>query len=441
MNIGLWGLEKTGADHLAFGGSDLVELAETYGTPLHVVDEGRLRSNYRAFLGAFERHYPATKVFCSYKTNSVPAVINVLHDEGAGAEVVSPYEFWLARRCGVAPADIVYNGVNKSTGNLSSAIDCGTGTINIDSVGEIDRLADIGVTAESATKFGLRVDPNVGWNAQFGVQPRQDVLAHLRQRWDRDALSRLRGIHAHNGSGVADPGHYRKTLEVLCATAGRMKTELGAAIDFIDIGGGFGRPTVRPLRLHEVAAYRLLGITPRAPDATKFPSIDTYARTVADTLISACKKYDLGEPTLYLEPGRALTSDAQILLLRVGDIKSGRGGKTFAVTDGGMQNIAFPLSYEYHACLLVNRASAAADRRYHVVGPLCSPEDILYRNWPLPELQPGDLLAVMDAGAYFTAWANNFSYPRPAAAMVSDGKHSLVRERESFEHLIALDRI
>ena len=441
MNIGLWGLVKTGEDHLAFGGSDLVELAETYGTPLYIADEGRLRSNYREFLAAFERHYPATKVFYSYKTNCIPAVIKVLHDEGAGAEVVSPYELWLARRCGVAPAKIVYNGVNKSTESLRSAIDCGTGTINIDSVNEIDRFADIVITAESPTRLGLRIDPNVGWRAQFGVQPRKGVLAHLRQRWNRDALSRLRGIHAHSGSSIAHPKHYSKTVEVLCSTACLMKDELGAEIDFIDIGGGFGRPTVRPLRLHEVATYRLLGIPPRAPNAEGFPSIETYARTVADTLISACRKYDLGEPTLYLEPGRALTSDAQILLIRVGDIKSGGGGKTYAVTDGGLQNIAYPLSYEYHACFLVNRVSAAANRRYHIVGPLCSPEDILYRNWQLPELELGDLLAVMDAGAYFTSFANNFSYPRPAFAMVSQGKHSLVRERETFEHLVALDRI
>jgi len=440
MDIGPWGLEKTGDDHLALGGSDLVELAETYGTPLLVADEGRLRSNYREFAGAFQRYYPATKIFYSYKTNCVPAVIKILHDEGAGAEVVSPYELWLAGQCGVAPENIVYNGVNKSAEGLREAIENGTGTINVDSMTEIDRLAAVGITSETTTKLGLRIDPNVGWNAQFGIQPRRDALAALRQRWDRNVLSRLRGVHAHNGSGIGDPGHYGKTVAALCATAGLMKDDLGVEIDFIDIGGGFGRPTVRPLRLREVAAYRLLGITPRQPNAAAFPPIDAYARTVADALISACGKYGLGEPTLYAEPGRALASDAQILLVRVGDIKSGRGGKTYAVADGGLQNIAYPLSYEYHTCLLVNRASAAVDRRYHVVGPLCSPEDVLYRNWPLPELRSGDLLAIMDAGAYFSAWANNFSYPRPAFAMVSEGKHSLVRERETYEHLIALDR-
>jgi len=142
---------------------------------------------------------------------------------------------------------------------------------------------------------------------------------------------------------------------------------------------------------------------------------------------------------LLLEPGRALTSEAQILLLTVRGIKHKRRGVTYAITDGGMQHIAFPLSYEYHACLLANRAGARPTRRCFVTGPLCSPEDILYRNWKLPELKEGDLLAVMDAGAYFTSFANNFSFPRPAVVMVSHGAPALVRQRETFEHMAALD--
>jgi diaminopimelate decarboxylase len=125
----------------------------------------------------------------------------------------------------------------------------------------------------------------------------------------------------------------------------------------------------------------------------------------------------------------------------VKEIKKRSNGTKFALTDGGMQNAAFPLSYEYHKCFLATRVSADWKERYTVVGPLCSPEDRLYRNWTFPELREGDILAIMDAGAYFTSFANNFSYPRPAVVLVSDGHHKLARQRESFEHMTALDKI
>ncbi len=140
-----------------------------------------------------------------------------------------------------------------------------------------------------------------------------------------------------------------------------------------------------------------------------------------------------------LEPGRALTSSAQMLLVRVRDIKRRRRAPV-AVVDGGMQNLAFPLSYEYHACLVASRANdSTPHRRYFVAGPLCSPEDVLYRNWLLPELVEGDVLAIMDAGAYFVPNQMNFSNPRPAVVMVRDGQTSLLRHRESFEDIIRLD--
>jgi len=104
-----------------------------------------------------------------------------------------------------------------------------------------------------------------------------------------------------------------------------------------------------------------------------------------------------------------------------------------------MQNIAFPLSYEYHECLLASGAEGRPRRRYFVTGPLCSIEDILYRNWKLPELKEGDILAIMDAGAYFTSFANNFSFPRPAVVAVSNGTHTVLRRRETFDHMSAVD--
>ena len=132
MNHAHWRLAINQHDHLVCGGADLVELARQYGTPLHIVDEGGLRGNYRAFVDAFRLTYPEVSVFYSYKTNCVPGVLAILNEEGCGAEVVSPYELWLATRVGVPMSHIIYNGAQKSMNDLSEAIRHGVGLIKFD---------------------------------------------------------------------------------------------------------------------------------------------------------------------------------------------------------------------------------------------------------------------------------------------------------------------
>lgn len=421
------------------GGCDLLSLADVYGTPLHVVDEDRLRSNYRRFLGAFEVSHRDTRVFYSYKTNCIPGVLSVLHDEGCGAEVISPYEVWLSRRLGVAGADVVYNGVGRSPGEFRVAIEHRVGLINVDSLDELDRVARAAEALRQTVDVGLRVYPEVGWRAHFGLHPRRDRLLASAAALKGHPYLNLRALHAHAGTGLRDTSTHERVIETLCALVRDLAARAGVGISCLDLGGGFGVGTVKTLGLHETALYRLWHVPPRPPRPEASPSLEVVGRTLSDLLRDRCARYGLAEPSLLLEPGRAITSDAQVLLVTVNTIKPPRHGVAFAVTDGGMQTIAFPLAYEYHHSFLANRASAPVDRRYSVTGPLCSPEDLLYRNWPLPALAAGDVLAIMDAGAYFTSFANNFAYPRPAVVGVSRGRHRLLRRRETFDQMTAVD--
>lgn len=439
MNHCLWRLTINHRDHLVCDGCDLVDLAGTYGTPLHVVDEGAVRRSFRTFLNAFRHSYRDARVFYSYKTNCVPAVLKVLHDEGCGAEVVSPFELWLAMRLHVPPSQIVYNGVGKSLADLTTAIQTGVGLINVDSVSELYRLARAAEALDRKVNVGLRIAPGVGWDAHFGLQPEGDRIAALLNEVRKSGLLNLRCLHAHIGTGIRDTAHYKGAIKVLVSLSHKLKKTSGIEIEQLDLGGGFGLPTVKTLTLRELAAYKIFNRPPREPDVDDCPSMESFGQVITAFLKECCARHGLKEPALLLEPGRVLTSQAQILLLTVKGIKRQRNGVRYAITDGGMQHIAFPLSYEYHACLLANLAGARPTNRYFVTGPLCSPEDILYRNWKLPELKEGDLLAVMDAGAYFTSFANNFSFPRPAVVMISKGAPALVRERETFEHMAALD--
>ncbi len=436
-----WGLGRNEADHLVLGGCDLVGLAHRHGTPLHVVDESALRRNYRAFLGAVSATYPRARVFYSYKSNCVPGVLRVLHAEGCGAEVISPYELWLAGRLTVPPSQILYNGVNKSVDDLRSAVEIGVGLIHMDSVAEIRRLQLVVARRHQPLDIGLRVYPRVGWRSHFGIEARRDRLVDLCRELRTAGLLNVKSLHVHIGSGMRSMSGYEAAIDVVCSLMRDLRDRAGVQIDAVDVGGGFGVPGVRNLTVAEIGLYRLFAVPPRAPKAGDCPSLEAFGRAIADALIRGCARYGVGQPELLLEPGRAISSSAQILLLTVRELKR-RGRTTFAVVDGGMQHLAFPLSYEYHTCLVASRASGEHPRRrYFVVGPLCSPEDVLYRNWALPELAEGDVLAVMDAGAYFTSFANNFSYPRPAILLVGDGRDRLIRRRETFDLMSAADDV
>jgi diaminopimelate decarboxylase len=439
MDRRLWGLEVDADDRLSLGGCDLVSLAAAYGTPLHVVDEGRLRHNYRRLLSAFQTTYPATRVFYSYKTNCIPGILAILHEEGCGAEVISPYEAWVACRLGVKGPDTVYNGVARSSRDFRAAIQRRVGLINVDSVDELRRLGQAAEELQETVNVGLRVYPDVGWRAHFGLDPRADRLLTRAAELAGSRYLNLCAVHAHIGSGLRATGGYERVIDTLCSLIRDLRSRAGIAITYLDLGGGFGVPTVKTLSMREVALYKLGNVSPRPPRVEDCPSIETFGRVLTTALRDRCARYDVAEPSLLLEPGRALTSDAQLLLLAVKDVKQRENGTAFAITDGGMQNIAFPLAYEYHHCLLANRASAPLERRYFVTGPLCSPEDLLYRNWRLPTLTAGDVLAVMDSGAYFTSFANNFSYPRPSVVGVAAGRHRLLRGRETFEQMTAVD--
>lgn len=427
-------------DHLVVGGCDAVELAGMYGTPLYLVDETALRDTYRSFTRAFSASYPRTRVFYSYKSNCVPGLLEILHSEGCGAEVISPYELWLARRLGVPPARIVYNGPSKSPEDLSTAVEFGVGLINADSLDEIRRLRAVAERLGKPVEVGIRIHPAIGWNAHFGVKPQRDSLARVLRELGGNGLVNIRCLHVHIGTGIRSTRDYERVIRVVCELSRHLRDAADVRIERIDLGGGFGVPTVRTLTLPELALYRLAAIPPRPPRPAGCPSFGRFGEAITSALARRSQEYGLGEPELLLEPGRAITSAAQVLLLAVKEIKR-RRRTTFAIVDGGMQNIAFPLSYEYHRCLVANRRSGNRHRRYFIAGPLCSPEDILYRNWALPELREGDILAVMDAGAYFTSFANNFSYPRPPVVVAADGRHRLVRRRETFEEMTAVDGV
>jgi len=429
---------------------DLVGLAAAHGTPLHVASARRLRQRVGEFVGAFGTYPAPVRLHFSYKTNPVAGVLRTLHDLGVGAEVSSGHELWLARRLGVHPDGVVFGGANRTEEELRTAVEAGVGLVVSDSLPEIDRLSALTARAARRLSIALRICPEIaprGMNAssrsgtrqsQFGLDLRSGEVAEAIRRVVASPHLRLRGAMAHIGSGIHHLASFRRAVDRLLRVQLQM-ARCGAEPDLLDLGGGLGTRFSREFTAWEMLLYLAAGRLPAPPRPAPSDLLARYGAILSEALQRGCRSLGLPLPTLVLEPGRAIVSDCQALLLRVGEVRERPGVGRFAITDGGALSVSLVFLTEHHALLLANREAPVDPVRVHVFGRLPSSLDVVYRNLRLPKLEPGDLLAVMDAGAYFTSTSTNFAGPRPAVVLLDAGEARLVRRRETSQDLAAVE--
>ena len=433
----LWDISSGPEGHMMIEGCDCVNLAKQYGTPLHVVNINRLEKDLLNFHNSFRKWYPRVEINYSYKTNPVPGVIKALHGFGAGAEVVSPNELRLALTLGVAPEKIIYNGPGKTDDGLRTAVSNNIGLINIDGLNEIETIDSLARQNKHKQCVGLRVVSSVGWKSKFGFSIDSGDAFRAYQRIN--ALQNLIpcGLHLHLGTGITDINIYLRGIKEAIDLSMRLKRELGITLRYFDFGGGFNVPTVRSFsKLNKLFGGNYLV---RGAKVGNFKSLGEYGRAVTELF---GRYYPPGlddPPTIILEPGRAITSSAQSLLLTVLDIKCSRNGITDVILDGG-NNFAAPLNWEHHEVIYASNMKAPPEKFYTLFGPLCMLGDALLQIKKLPQLKRGDVLSIMDAGAYFTSMQSNFCFfPKPPVVIVDNLRHKLIRKRETFEDMIAQD--
>ena len=221
----------------------------------------------------------------------------------------------------------------------------------------------------------------------------------------------------------------------------QLKQQTGAEIEFLNIGGGFGVPTTKVMSKKEYAQYRLFASMPRPPQPDNYQSIESFIEDIVNDIRKFCNQYPITEPKLLLEPGRFVTSRSQLLLTRVNALKERPNGKTFAITETGRISMTYPCDYEYHEIFVANKMQADMDTNYTIVGRICTSADWMMKNRLLPRLETGDILSVMDAGAYFFSYSANFSFPRPPVIMIDEQQPVILRSEESYKHLTAMDRL
>jgi len=446
-----WGFALDLRGDLVIGGMAAQELARKHGTPVHVLDERGLRARARLYRRSFEAAYDEqVSAYYALKCNNVPGVVDIVLSEGFQPEVCTPYEWELAKQLGFDSRHVIVNGPNKGP-LLETAISGGAGLIVIDGPQELAVAEEIARRQGVRVRVLLRVNPDCvprGMNrasatgsrrlSVFGFDLHSGEVHATLDRLARGSPAEFRGFHTHVGTGIRRAEDYVRPMGLMadCLLEAR-KRNLEAST--LDIGGGFGVPTSRELNTREFLIYQAAGRLPPPPDPAGFPGPEVFAGVIAATLQKECGRRGVPLPQLVLEPGRAIVSGADVLLVTVGAVKPRDGVGTWVVTDGGAGTVAFPLFYEYHEVFRCRDAHADRTERYTLVGGGCFSADWIYRNKRMPTLVEGDVLAICDAGAYFTAQESNFGFPHPPIVAVTDGRTRLLRRRETFDDMVSRD--
>jgi len=403
-----------------------IELIREYGTPLFVISENQIRQNYNRLRKAFSR-YPKCLIAYSYKTNYLPAVCNILNQEGAGAEVVSAFELLLAKKLGVPSSKIIFNGPGKSDKEIAMIIDEDIALVNADSVDELGRINQIARVKGKIVDVGIRVKPEVPdffvW-PKFGMDIASGQAFQTYKRASELEHINVVGIHAHIGTQICSTRPYTESIRQMSKLMSEVNAELGIEFEFFDIGGGFGVPGFTPLY-------------PTEEKIEKPATIEQLGESIVTTFLSCISDYNLPEPTLVLEPGRIIITDPVLILTMVEGTKViGENTKTIVV-DAGVNLIMFA-PYYYHRIVPVEIKEEAWEP-VDIYGPLCMQMDVLGVNRELPVLKRGDFLAILDAGAYSISLSQQFIRPRPPVVLINSEKKRLVRRGETFEDIFRLD--
>lgn len=409
-------------NHLFMEDVDCAALAKQFGTPLYVTSESRLRENIRAYHSAF----PDADKYFAVKANGSMTVLKIAAEEGMGADVFSGGELFLARLAGMAREKILYNGNSKSEAEHRMAIEAGV-RMSVDSREELDYLSKTASEAGGEAQILFRVNPDVSpkthpkiatglKTSKFGI-PAAQVAETYRKAIDLPGVRPV-GLHCHIGSQILDTSPFAEAASKMMDIASDV-VAAGGKIQTIDLGGGLG------IQYH--------------PD-TPAPKPADLAAAVLPIFQDRCQ--DLGiSPKLVLEPGRSIIADTTLMLTSVNAVK--RAHVNFVAVDAGFNVLARPMLYDsYHYVVVANRAALPPEETYTVVGPICETGDILAKERKLPLMQRGDVLAMLDAGAYGFSMASQYNgQPRPAEVLVSGKDVEVMRRSEDYSALLAGQRI
>jgi len=461
-------LEARENNHLFISGVDATSLSYKYGTPLFVFSEPRIRANIARLQAAAKQVDRPIKFCYASKANSNMSVLKVVRDAGIDIEVNSGGELYKALRVGFRPEQIIFNGTSKTNEELDEAVRAGIYSINVDSIYEIELVEDAVRRARSELNTGLpparialRLVPEIGTRSHLGLQTAlltskfgissSEVLDAFHRGLQNPELIHVCGIHIHVGSQTPDVEPFAEAFKSMWNHLMTIHRETGHTLEHINLGGGI---PVNYLRDRSQADQ-----LPEQERDMKGANLEPSAvltealRVARESARDAEAEHLLDQVTILLEPGRSVIADAGVVLTTVRNIKRRPETKdVWLLTDAGYNILLSMNNYKwYYHLISASRACEPMTAEYKVAGPLCDSGDVYFdieRHGRLPdyrllpgEAKPGDVLALLNSGAY--SLAQMFPYngrPLPAAVMVREGgKADLIRKRDTYDDLVSSD--
>jgi diaminopimelate decarboxylase len=409
-------LEKRNG-HLIIGGVDATNLTQEFGTPLYVTNEQRIRDNFNTYQKAFSH----ADLYYAAKANYNLTIMRILAQEGAGADVFSDGELYLALLAGIPGDRILFNGNSKTDRELAMAVETGV-KISVDSLDELHALSRIASSGQKTVDIAFRVNPDVSpkthpkistglKTSKFGI-PHQDVVAAYKEAVELPGINPI-GMHCHIGSQILDTSPFSEAINRMMDLVEQV-TRLGVELEFLDMGSGLGIP------------YKKGEMAPTPQD-------------LADIVLPIFNKrsHAIGiKLKLIIEPGRYIVGDTTILLTTVNTVKTAI--KKFVGVDAGFNLLIRPAMYDsYHHVVVANKVDAKVSGIYTVVGPICETGDILASDRELPVVVKDDIIAILDVGAYGFSMSSQYNgRPRCTELLVNNGQVDVIRKGEDFDDLM-----
>ncbi|MGB9976227.1 diaminopimelate decarboxylase [Thermovenabulum sp.] len=414
--------------HLEIAGVDAVELANTFGTPLYVFDEGLIRENCRKFKKELANIYENSGVIYAGKAFMTMNMAKIVEEEGLYLDVVSGGELYTALKANFPASRIFFHGNNKSYQELKMAIQYGVGRIVVDNFYEIELINDICKKMKKTVDILLRITPGIEAHTHdyiktgqidskfgFGLENGHALMA-VKTAVKMKTVN-LIGLHCHIGSQIFETQPFKDAGIIMMELVKTIKDEFNYEIEELDFGGGFGIKYTKddkPLPVKEYLEALVLSVREKA------------------------EEFGLKLPKLLIEPGRAIVGPAGVTLYTIGAIKNIPGIRKYVSVDGGMSDNIRPALYnaKYEA-VIANKASKPLEEVVSIAGKCCESGDMLIWDINLPKVEPGDILAVFSTGAYHHSMSSNYNMlPRPAVVFINNKKARLVVKRETYEDLI-----
>lgn len=416
---------------LTFCGFNTQELIQKYGSPLFVMSEDIIKQNCQYHKSLLKKYF--NKAYAAYasKAMSCRQIYRILQNEKMYADVVSSGELYTALSAGFDASHLIFHGNNKTVDDINYAIENGIGLFVADNIYELENINASAQDHNICQNILIRVTPGIDPHTHEKINTARidskfgsPISNGQAEQIIKYALSlsniNVLGLHYHIGSQITQSQPFCDALDNVLDFLGTLRDRLSFIAEIINIGGGFG------IRYTE--------------DAPKTPYDEIFS-SLSNQLNSFCSSNNYPIPTIITEPGRSIVANAGVTLYTVGAIKNIPGYKSYVSVDGGMtDNPRYTLYNAPYTAILANKADTPANKIYSIVGRCCESGDILIPEAHLPSVTPGDILAILNTGAYNYSMASNYNrIPRPPVIMLRDKQDFVAVRRESFEHLISLD--